>query len=69
MILRRATATLGDGRPVDSVAGPDVWAWLLELRSTLSPISVGGYVRTLKVLGNWLRGPAPMRVDSRLPFP
>jgi site-specific recombinase XerD len=25
-----------------------------ELRSTLSPISVAGYVRTLKVLGNWL---------------
>jgi hypothetical protein len=28
--------------------------WILELRATLSPISVAGYVRTLKVFGNWL---------------
>jgi site-specific recombinase XerD len=54
MILRRAVTSLGDGRPVDSLDGPDLRAWLLELRSTLSPISVAGYVRTLKVLGNWL---------------
>ncbi|MDA8237993.1 MAG: tyrosine-type recombinase/integrase [Chloroflexi bacterium] len=54
MILRRAVTSLGDGRPVDSLDGADLRAWLLELRSTLSPISVAGYVRTLKVLGNWL---------------
>lgn len=54
MILRRAVTALGDGRPVDSLDGPKLRAWLLELRSTLAPISVAGYVRTLKVLGNWL---------------
>jgi site-specific recombinase XerD len=54
MILRRATASLGDARPVDSLDGPELRAWLLELRSTLSPVSVAGYVRTLKALGNWL---------------
>ena len=54
MILRRAATALGDGRPVDSLAGPDLRAWLLELRATLSSISVAGYVRTLKVFGNWL---------------
>jgi integrase/recombinase XerC len=54
MILRRAVTSFGDGRPVDSLAGPELRAWLLELRTTLSPISVAGYVRTLKVLGNWL---------------
>ena len=29
-------------------------AWLVELRTTLAPVSVAGYVRTLRVLGNWL---------------
>jgi hypothetical protein len=27
---------------------PELRAWILELRSTLSPIRVAGYVRTLK---------------------
>lgn len=54
MILRRAVTALGEARPVDSLDGPELRAWLLELRTTLAPISVAGYVRTLKVLGNWL---------------
>ena len=45
---------LGEDRPIEQLAGPELRAWILELRSTLSPISVAGYVRTLKVLGNWL---------------
>ena len=54
MILRRAVRGLGEERPIEQLAGPELRAWILELRSTLSPISVAGYVRTLKVLGNWL---------------
>jgi site-specific recombinase XerD len=53
-ILRRLTGALGEARPVDSLDRPDLRAWLLELRSTLAPVSVAGYVRTLKVFGNWL---------------
>jgi len=54
MILRRAVRGLGEERPIEQIAGPELRAWILELRATLSPISVAGYVRTLKVLGNWL---------------
>lgn len=45
---------LGEDRPIEQVAGPELGAWVLELRSTLEPVSVAGYVRTLKVFGNWL---------------
>ena len=54
MILRRAVRGLGEERPIEQLAGPELRAWILELRATLSPISVAGYVRTLKVFGNWL---------------
>lgn len=54
MILGRAARGLGAGRPVDGLGGPELRAWLLELRATLAPVSVAGYVRTLKVFGNWL---------------
>ncbi|MBA2382799.1 MAG: hypothetical protein H0V73_11880 [Chloroflexi bacterium] len=54
MILRRAVRGLGEDRPIEQLGGPELRAWILELRATLSPISVAGYVRTLKVLGNWL---------------
>ena len=54
MILRRAVRGLGEDRPIEQLAGPELRAWILELRATLSPISVAGYVRTLKVFGNWL---------------
>lgn len=39
--------------PVDSISTAELRAWLLELRSTLAPESVAGYVRGLKVVGNW----------------
>jgi hypothetical protein len=54
MILRRAVRGLGEERPIEQLAGPELRAWILELRATLSTISVAGYVRTLKVFGNWL---------------
>ena len=54
MILERAVRAFGADRPVDRLTGPDLRAWLVELRTTLAPVSVAGYVRTLKVLGNWL---------------
>jgi len=54
MILVRAVRAFGADLPVDRLTGPDLRAWLLELRATLAPVSVAGYVRTLKVLGNWL---------------
>jgi site-specific recombinase XerD len=55
MILERAVGAFGADLPVDRLTGPDVRAWLVELRTTLAPVSVGGYVRTLKVFGNWLQ--------------
>jgi site-specific recombinase XerD len=54
MILARAIRKFGADLAVDRLTGPDVRAWLVELRTTLAPVSVAGYVRTLKVLGNWL---------------
>jgi integrase/recombinase XerC len=54
MILRRLVRSVGDARSVDDLAPTELRAWLLELRATLSPVSVAGYVRTLKVFGNWL---------------
>jgi site-specific recombinase XerD len=54
MILRRLARSLGRARPVDGLTPAELRAWLLELRATLAPVSVAGYVRTLKVLGNWL---------------
>ena len=55
MILMRAVAAFGADHPVDRLTGPDLRAWLVELRTTLAPVSVAGYVRTLKVFGNWLQ--------------
>jgi len=55
MILARAITAFGAEHPVDRLTGPDLRAWLVELRTTLAPVSVAGYVRTLKVLGNWLQ--------------
>jgi len=54
MILDRMVRSLGTARPVDDLAPAELRAWLLDLRATLSPISVAGYVRTLKCFGNWL---------------
>ena len=48
---RRAPAR--PGRKLDGVWTPELRAWLLELRETLSPESIAGFVRGLKAFGNW----------------
>jgi len=53
MVLGRAARNLGAERPLDALTAPELRGWLLSLRKTLAPISVAGYVRGLKVLGNW----------------
>jgi integrase len=53
MITVRCVRRFGEARPLDSIGAPELRAWLLELRSTLSPESVAGYVRGLKAFGNW----------------
>ena len=53
MILIRAVRRFGDPRPVDAIGAGELRAWLLELRSSLAPESVAGYVRGLKAFGNW----------------
>ncbi len=54
MIGERLTSRFGAERPVDSLTPPELRAWLVELRATLSPMSVAGYVRGLRAWGNWL---------------
>ncbi|HEV8516787.1 MAG TPA: tyrosine-type recombinase/integrase [Candidatus Limnocylindrales bacterium] len=54
MILLRAARSLGHERPLDRLSGPELREWILALRATLAPVSVAGFVRTLKVFGNWL---------------
>ena len=56
MILVRAVRQFGEARPVDAIPAADLRAWLLELRSTLAPESVAGYIRGLKAFGNWCAG-------------
>lgn len=53
MILIRAVRRFGDPRPVDAITAAELRAWLLELRSSLAPESIAGYVRGLKAFGNW----------------
>jgi integrase len=54
MIGERLVARFGPDRPVDALTPPELRAWLVELRGTLSPMSVAGYVRGLRAFGNWL---------------
>ena len=54
MILVRLVRSTGPDRAVDGIDPAELRAWLVELRTTLAPVSVAGYVRTLRVLGNWL---------------
>ncbi len=54
MITARLVRALGPERAVDGLDPAELRAWLVELRTTLAPVSVAGYVRTLRVLGNWL---------------
>jgi integrase len=53
MIVGRAARRFGADRPLDRIGVAEVRAWLLELRATLSPESIAGYVRGLKAFGNW----------------
>jgi len=55
MVLGRAGRDLGADRSLDALTPNELRTWLLTLRETLSPISVAGYVRGMKALGNWCR--------------
>src|SRR4051794_19436182 len=46
MILVRLVRSTGPDRLVDGLDPAELRAWLVELRATLAPISVAGYVRT-----------------------
>ena len=48
-----AVRRFGRERPLDGVGAAELRAWLLELRATMAPESIAGYVRGLKVFGNW----------------
>ncbi len=52
MITGRAVRRFGSARPVDRMTAAELRAWLLELRETLAPKSIAGYVRGLKAFGN-----------------
>jgi site-specific recombinase XerC len=54
MILARLIRSLGSDRSVDGLDPAELRAWLVEGRTTLAPVSVAGYVRTLRVLGHCL---------------
>ena len=43
-ILDRLIGRLGPKRPVDGLSSAELRAWLVELRTTLAPISVAGDV-------------------------
>ncbi|MBA3779921.1 MAG: tyrosine-type recombinase/integrase [Chloroflexi bacterium] len=53
MITGRCVRRFGEARPVDAISAAVLRAWLLELRATLAPESIAGYVRGLKAFGNW----------------
>jgi site-specific recombinase XerD len=53
MILVRAVRKFGEARPVDAISPAELRTWILELRLTLAPQSIAGYVRAVKVFGNW----------------
>jgi integrase/recombinase XerD len=54
MILDRSIERFGPERPVEELTSPEMRAWLVELRRHLAPVSVAGYVRGLRAIGNWL---------------
>jgi len=53
MITVRVVRRFGSDRPVDRISAAELRVWLLELRETLAPESIAGYVRGLKAFGNW----------------
>lgn len=50
MITVRLVRALGPDRSVDGLDPAELRVWLVDLRTTLAPVSVAGYVRTLRVL-------------------
>src|SRR6266540_2181591 len=54
MILERLCARFGAERSVEELSPPELRSWLVELRTTLAPVSIAGYVRGLRAVGNWL---------------
>jgi len=54
MIGQRLAGRFGAERPVDTLTPTELRTWLVELRASLSPMSVAGYVRGLRAFGNWL---------------
>jgi integrase len=54
MILDRLVARFGAGRSIDELNPAELRAWLVELRPRLAPVSIAGYVRGLRAVGNWL---------------
>ena len=54
MILDRLSGRFGAEQRVDDLAPAELRGWLVELRATLAPVSVAGYVRGLRAVGNWL---------------
>lgn len=64
MITVRLVRSLGPDRSVDALDPAELRAWLVELRTTLAPVSVAGYVRTLRVLGNWLAAEGLAEADA-----
>ena len=53
-ILNRAIRRFGGPAVLDDIDASAWRVWLVELRATLAPVSVAGYVRCLHVFGNWL---------------
>jgi site-specific recombinase XerD len=53
MITGRAVRRFGHDRSVDRIPAAELRVWLLELRESLAPESIAGYVRGLKAFGNW----------------
>jgi site-specific recombinase XerD len=56
MITGRCVRRFGAARAIDAITAAELRAWLLELRATLAPESIAGYVRGLKAFGNWCAG-------------
>ena len=52
MIVGRAGRRFGEARPVDAVPAAELRAWLIELRASLAPESIAGYVRSLLALAD-----------------
>jgi hypothetical protein len=67
-ILDRLVGRFEPDRPVDALAPAALRTWLVELRATLAPVSIAGYVRGLRAFGNWLLGD-DRRADAADPRP